>query len=417
MMIKRRRFIAAAGSGMIAMTAGCSGEHSLSGEQAPDIETTDGPAEFAVYGASWSGDTDVIVDSDTTLDIIIGNRGGEPAELEFEAAIESLESARAPLISAETSTIEKEVKSGETVTVTTETVNFGFAGRYEVMGVDGEGSRIPIADSAEDKAEIEVLPQRASGNTTQQLGEELRLAVDRVTFEQHVHYDGVIRILLSERERVGVQSALSDRTLAFVHATVENAGNSAKRLNDANNITFAGETQLRELGGNSLDSIRDIEGSPLLDASVNPGSTVSGWFLFNVPREGISEASLAYHRDSTAAPADVIWDVEIGKPDFPTFELVNMDVPSTRKEGYQEFEFTIRNSGDAAGTFRGEVEWREDGAGEWRGLLEGNANLAARIPAGSETTVKTGSDNNELSKAYEYRLNPFGATFVIEPSR
>jgi hypothetical protein len=402
---------------MIAMTAGCSGGDSPGQEQVPDIETTDGPAEFAVYDASWSGDSDITVDSDATLDITIGNRGGEPAELEFEAAIESLESERAPFILADTSTIEEEIKSGETVMVTTETLSFEFAGRYEVLGVDSEGDRIPIADAAEDGAKVEVLPQRASGDTTQQLGEGLRLSVDRVSFEQHVHYDEVITSPFSTVDRVGVQSALSDRTLAFVYATVENAGNSARRLNNANNITFAGETQLRELGGNSLDSIRDIEVSPLFDASVNPGSSVSGWLLFNVPREGISEASLAYHRDSTAAPADVIWDVEIGEADFPTFELVNMDVPSTRKEGFQEFKFTIRNSGDAAGTFRGEIEWREGGASNWEGLLEGNASLAARIPAGSETTITTGSDNNELSNTYEYRLNPFGSTFVIEPSQ
>lgn len=416
-MVKRRSFIAAASSSMIAATAGCSGGNPLGGSDTPDIETTDGPAEFAVYGASWSESSDVTVDSDATIDIIIGNRGGEPAELEFEAAVESLESEKAPLTSAETSTIEGEIKSGETVTVTTETVSFGYAGRYEVMGVDGKGSRIPIADSAEKGAEVEILPQRASGDTTQQLAEELRLVVDRVTFEQHVHYDDVTTSFFSERERVGVQSALSDRTLAFVHATVENAGNSAKRLNNSSNITFAGETQLEELGGNSLDSIRDIEGSSLFGASVNPGSSVSGWFLFNVPRDAISDASLAYHRDSTAAPADVIWDVEVGDADFPTFELVDMDVPSTRKEGTQTFDFTIRNTGDAAGTFRGEIEWREGAEGEWEGLLQGNADLAARIPAGSETTVTTGSDNDELSTTYEYRLNPFGATFVIEPAQ
>lgn len=178
-------------------------------------------------------------------------------------------------------------------------------GRYAVSGVDGEGGRVPIADSAADDAEVEVLSQQASEGTTQQLGNDLRLTVDGITFEQHIHYDTVVTALFSSAERVNVHSTLSDRTLAFIHATVENASNSVKRLNESN-ITFVGETQLEELDGTSLDNVRDVEGPPLFDASVNSGSAVSGGFLFNVPRDALSSASLAYHRDSTTAPEDVV---------------------------------------------------------------------------------------------------------------
>lgn len=407
-MLERRRFIAATGATMLAATAGCTGDDS------PDVETTDGPAEFAVYDASWSDSTDVTVDTDATLDITIGNRGGEPGELEFTAAIQSLQSEDAPIVTADTSTIEDEIASGDTVTVTTETVNFEYAGRYEVMGTDKNTTQIPVADSAEGDAEIEILPRRASGETTQQLGNELRLTVDDVTFEQHLHYDTSRSALFGSVDRVGVHSALNDQTLAFVYATVENAGNNGTTI-DASTFTFAGETPLTDLGRSTIDSVRDIDGSPLHEASVNPGSSVTGWLLFNVPRDAIGDTPLAYHRDSTSAPEDVIWDVEIGSVDFPTFEFVSMDVPSEREEGTQEFEFTIRNTGDGTGTFRGEVEWREGTSGEW-GLLEGNDRLSARIPAGSETTITTSSDNDELYTTYEYRLNPFGATFVVEAS-
>ncbi|EMA63024.1 hypothetical protein C469_03350 [Halorubrum lipolyticum DSM 21995] len=368
-----------------------------------------------MYGATWSDSTDVTVDTDATLDITIGNRGGEPGELEFSAAVESLQSETAPLVTAETSTIEDEIASGDTVTVTTETINFDYAGRYEVTGSDETGSRIPVADTAEADSEIEILPRRASGETTQQLGTDLRLAVDRVTFEQHLHYDTSRSVLFGSVDRVGAHSALDDHTLALVHVTVENAGNNGTSL-DTSNFTFAGETPLTDLGGSSLDSVRDIDGSSVHDESVNPGSSVTGWILFNVPRDAIDDTPLAFHRDSTAAPEDVIWDVEIGSVDFPTFELVDMTVPTERAEGTQEFEFTIGNTGDDSGTFRGEIEWREGTSGDWDGLLEGNADLSARIPAGSETTIATSSDNDEMSSTYEYRLNPFGATFVIEPS-
>lgn len=415
-MVGRRRFVATAGAGVLAATAGCSGNDESGETDEPDIETTDGPAEFAVYDASWSDGGDVTVDAESTLDITVGNRGGEPGELEFRAAVESLESEAAPVVTAETSTVEEAVGSGETVTVTTETLTFGFAGRYEVTGADGSGERIPVADAADGAGEIEILPRRASGETTQQLGNELRLAVDRVTFEQHLHYTTTVSTgFFGSAERVGARSALDDQTLALVHATVENAGNDGRNI-DGSNFTFAGETPLQDLGGESLGSARDVDGSSLQGASVNPGSSVSGWLLFNVPRDALGDASLAFHRDSTAAPEDVVWDVEIGEVDFPAFELVDTNVPSERAEGTQEFEFTIRNTGDGVGTFRGEVEWREGTSGEWEGLLEGNAQLSARIPAGSETTVTTGSDNDELSTTYEYRFNPFGATFVIEAS-
>lgn len=416
MIVGRRHFVAAAGAGVLAATAGCSGDDTSSEPAEPEIETTDGPAEFAVYDASWSDGTDVTVDTEATLDITIGNRGGEPGELAFQAAVESLESEAAPLVTAETSTIEEDLGSGDTVTVTTETLEFGYAGRYEVSGADESGERIPVADSADGAGEIEILPRRASGDTTQQLGDDLRLAVDRIAFEQHLHYDTTISAgFFGSAERVGVRSALDDQTLALVHATVENAGNDGKNL-DGSRFTFAGETPLQDLGSSSLGSVRDVDGSPLEGASVNPGSSVSGWLLFNVPRDALGDAALAFHRDSTAAPADVIWDVEVGEVDFPAFELVDTNVPAERAEGTQEFEFTVRNTGDGVGTFRGEVEWREGTSGDWDGLLEGNAQLSARVPAGSETTVTTGSDNDELYNTYEYRFNPFGATFVIEAS-
>lgn len=216
--------------------------------------------------------------------------------------------------------------------MTTETVEFGYAGRYEVAGTDGSGDPIPIAESADENADIEILPRRASGDTTQQLGNELRLTVDQVTFGQHLHYTTTRTAFLSSVDRVGVHSALNDQTLAFVHATVENAGNNGKTLGDGN-FTFAGEKPLQDLAGSSLDSVRDIDGSPLHDASANPGSSVSGWLPFNVPRDAIGDASLAFHRDSTTAPADVVWNVAIGDVDLPAFELVDVNVPAERAEG------------------------------------------------------------------------------------
>lgn len=408
-MFDRRKFIAAAGTATIGSIAGCSGD----GESEPDIETTDGPAEFAVYDASLSEGDTVSVDSETTLDIVIGNRGGEPGEIEAEAVITSLESQSAPRQTASVSTVEEEVASGDTVTVTTETVGFAYAGRYEVTAADASEGTLPVDDEAD--AEIEVEPTRAPTGESQEAVEDLRVTVDDVSFEQALHYDVSQSVLFGTRERVGVESTLSDQTLVLVNLTVENAGSSGLAV-DTENFTFAGESALTDVGGSSLGDVLDVEDSPLHGESVNPGSRLTGWIPFRTPKEAVSDADLSYHRDSTSAPVDAVWELDVGDVGFPEFELVNVDVPDERAEGFQEFAFTVANTGDDVGTFRGEIEWREGTSGDWEGLLEGNRDLAARIPAGEEVTVTSGSDNDELNNTYEYRFNPFGATFVVGPS-
>jgi len=62
-MVDRRAFLTAAGLVSVGSMAGCLGDED---EDIPDVETTDGPAEFAVYGASVSDDESIPVDSDTT---------------------------------------------------------------------------------------------------------------------------------------------------------------------------------------------------------------------------------------------------------------------------------------------------------------------------------------------------------------
>lgn len=412
-MVDRRTFLTAAGLVSVGSMAGCLGDED---EDIPDVETTDGPAEFAVYGASVSDDESVTVDSDTTIDIVIGNRGGEPGEPDVEAVIDSLESESAPQRSASLSTVEEEVESGGTVTLTTETVDFEYAGRYAVTASDASDGLLPVDDDAD--AEIEVGPIRAEAGGTQEVVEDLRFTVEDVSFEQGLHYDiteSTGGLFGGSRDRVAVESTLSDQTLVFVNVSVENAGSSGLTVG-TENFTFADESALTSLSGTAFGDLRDIESSPIEGVSVNPGSRINGWILFRANKNEVSDAEIGYHRDSRSAPKDAIWELDIGDVGFPEFEFVSMDVPDQREEGFQEFEFTIANVGDAVGTFRGELEWREGDSADWERRLEGNETLSARIPAGEEATITQGSENDELDSTYDYRLNPFGATFTIGPS-
>lgn len=404
MTVNRRYVLRAAGGALTATVAGCLGDDS----DGPAIETSDGPAEFAVYGASWSdSSTDSLtVDSEATLDIVVGNRGGEAGEIDVEGVLRSLESESTQTV--EVSSIDEPLASGQAVTVTTERVPFEYAGRYEVTA-SANGSTLPIVDDAD--AEVTVDPLRGDSADAQPVSDDLRLQVDDVEFVDSLHYDTTYTPMLFPVDRVSVHSSASDHTLVLVHATVENVGSDGATFT-SETTTFAGEPALTDVGA-SLDSVRNLDTSPLEGASVNPGSRVTGWILFTAEQSAVGDATLSYHRDSTSAPADVVWDLDVGDVSFPNFELVDVDVPSQFEDGYQEFAFTIENTGEDAGTFRGDIEWREDGDSNWQGFLEGNADLEARIPAGETAIVRSGTDYSG-GTTHEYRLNPLGATFVVE---
>lgn len=428
-MPNRRTFITAAGTAAITGLAGCSGGDSSDsdGTETPsestatptptpeplaDIEPHDGPAEFAVYdvawvdaSTSWNGSDAIAVGSTANVELIVGNRGGESGTFSGEFVAESATSTQAEPLTGAISSIEGEIPSGRAVTVTTETLTPRYAGNYEVTLRNSDEERLPIVEGATDG--LTVAPNSGGTEEMLPLKNELRMSVRDVRFEQGLHYQTPGDFMTGER--IGLLSTLDDQTFAIVHAVVENAGNEAATV-DRSWLTFGDEAPLE-----APDSVRSVDGNRLNGVTVDPGTQAEGWLLFRVPRESVAEANLnAYHDGSTTSPESV-WELDLDSVTFPTFELESMDVPSQFDNDVEEqpFEFTVRNTGEAGGTFRGAVEWRDQGASDWEALLAGNADLTAEIKAGESATVSTAT-TYQGDSSFEYRFNPFGETFLIE---
>lgn len=407
-MVNRRRFITLTGLAATTAVAGCSGDGGNEEGPPSSIETSEGPAEFAVYDASWTTDESVQVDDEAQVELIIGNRGGEPGELSGELLLQSLESSDAPDVTGAVSSVDGEVASGETVSVTSESVTVRYAGRYDATLSTGEmGGDLPVAEVAD--VELSVEPHTGAQDETLPLTGDLRMSVRDAQFEEALHREALIGTFGTER--VGLESTLDDQTFLVVHATVENTGNEGRDVS-SNLFTFAGENALPRSAFVGLD------GDSLDGASVNPGSQAEGYLVFRVPRDAVPDGTLNVHRDSRSAPADTVWNLDLGEVEFPQFEFESMDVPEQYEDGWQEFTFTVRNTGDAGGTFRGAIEYREDDEGDWDGLLAGNGDMKAEIPPGETATVTSGTEFDgepglTQSDTYGYRFIPFNATFVI----
>jgi Telomeric repeat-binding factor 2. len=394
-MMNRRRFVALAGSATITGLAGCSGGNNETPDNGPDttateepldIETSDGPAEFAVYDAAWADAEDVTVDNGGKVDLLIGNRGGEPGQFSGRLVVESLVSSEATFLGAALSSVDEEIGSGEAVTVTSETVTPEYSGEYEATVGNEDGERLPIADGAD--AELLVTPHQGTGDDSFLVKDGLRLSVKNVQFEQGLHYDTRVSTFMGSKERVSLISAQSDQTLVLVHAAVENAGNSTTTVN-ADWFKFGGESPV-----NIGNGVRDLDTDQLDGVEVNSGSRVEGWLLFRAPRDSLGEANLKVFRDPKSPAADAVWELDVGDVEFPQFELEGMDVPDQYDDDVPEhdLDFTIRNTGDGVGTFRGALQWREEGESGWEDLQPENERLKARIQPGETATVSSYTD-------------------------
>lgn len=426
-MIDRRRFVALVTTGAVTSIAGCSSGDSSepSGtddenssddtstqtetqttEQIDEVEASEGPAELAVYNATWVEADSVTVDSGGQVELVIGNRGGEPAYFDGQLVAESLNSANVEALTGEVSSVDEEIPSGETVTVTSETITPVSAGRYEAT-LENQSERLPVAEGTD--VELAVQPHRGDWSETLPVKNELRMSVNNVQLEQGLHYDITQSSGWSSVDRVALLSTLSDQTLAVAHVTVENAGNETATVQE-NWFKLAGESSI----GSNGTTFHDVENQSVIGATVNPGSRVEGWLMFRVAREAFPDATLEVYRDPSSSAADSVWNLGLSDVKLPQFELESMDVPQSYNgtEEEQELSFTVRNTGEGTGTFRGALQYREEGTSDWDGRLAGNGDLAASIAPGETATV-TSVSTYEGTDSFEFRFNPFGETFLI----
>ena len=416
-MLDRRNFIAATGGITVSSIAGCMDSEDAS---SPDIETTDGPAEFAVYGASLVDADNIVTDQEVSFEIVIGNRGGESGELYPSGHMDPLEDYdQREVTTSVTPSEPQEVASGEAVTVTTTPFTFSHTGIYEVTATDQHhGSTFDVADGVD--TEVEVDPMRAELGASQTGVASLQLSVEDVSFEQSLHYYGTERQGITTSQHARANHTSEDQTYVLIQTHVENISEGSKTVNTGS-FDFAGEsatTQMSDL--DPLDDVIDIDGEPLHEISLDSGEETNAWILFTVDKEDVPNAELGYTRTIEDSPRDAIWELDIGDVEFPTFELIDMDIPDEREHGYQEYSFTIANTGDGDGTFRGNISFREvtlanrNPGASWDGSIPGNEEFKAEIPAGEQAVLTHGSEFEDTFEDYEYIIYPFEEEFSID---
>lgn len=407
--MQRRQVLAGLG-GLASVTAlaGCTGGDS-SGADGTDTETPTPEPDYEVDEAaparlellSVTAPEEITFGQEFEAEVTFVNVGGEPVEDDASLALRLLESSAADPQEAELNS--GDLESGEKRSHTIGPFTAAYAGKWAFEAGDSVDKTHDDFDG-----EVVVSPVENSLGDRQELSENLRLAVDDVQYEQAVHYEVRESPGWGSRTRTSVQGTLDDQVLAVVRATVENTGTRATSLSP-DTLAIGDADLFTEIGGYSLTSVQ-LEGSPLFNTTVNPGQAVDGWALFLVPVDALGDLALELHLDASHSPADVVFDLG-GAPELPAFEIDSADVPSQFRDGHQKFEFTITNTGDATGTFRGAVQYTQESEDEEWYHLEGP--IEAKIPAGETRTVTHGTDY-EGSTTYRYRLKPLGYEFVVE---
>lgn len=421
-MVNRRQFVSVTGAAVVAGLAGCSSNDSQNGgngspgsnggdggtgsdgvPMGPEIEAGDGAADLGIYRAAWDGQDTIEVDSDVQVAIVVGNRGGEATEFVGEVTLRTEANSMSGSITTDLRNVEGVIEPGEKIVATSEVFNPKVAGAH-TLDIESNNGAVSPVDGAE--IDLPVSPHEGTGEDTLQIAKEVQMSVDAVRFEQALHYDTTVGY--GGTDRVALVSTDADETFVVVQATVQN--NSDQRYEfHPQQFAFA-EVDPVGSGRDYYDIGSDLDG-----VRVDPGSDASGYLLFRVAQEVIPGASLRMYRDSKTAATDVIWDLDFGEVAFPQFELVDVDVPEQYRDTneYEEFRFTVANTGEATGTFRGELEWREEGIDAWENLMPDNDELVVELEPGAEETLTVRTEYDE--SAVEYRFDPFGETFTVTP--
>ncbi|MFC4246790.1 hypothetical protein ACFOZ7_07225 [Natribaculum luteum] len=411
--MQRRDLLSTLGTGAFLAFSGCLGsddEGSDEGSDGGSVDSADveidedAPAQFTVYDASVESPT---IRETFTIDLTIANTGGEAGSFEGELALDSTESEGADVVRAAVES--GELESGQLGESSVE-LSVDYAGGYEMSISDAE------VDDEVDRT-IDVNPLTGSLEETIDVIEDLRITPTDVQFQDGVLYEVVESpSFWGSNERLALLSTLEDQTLAIVTVELENTGTNAVMLEEEMVSSNVGDIYTSFPNGASLDAEAERNDGPALGQWVNPGSSTTGWLLFALDRDDVTEFTLEMRLDGKNAPADVVWDVTEESVDLPAFELADTSVPSQFQDGTQSFDFVVENTGDTAGTFRGVVQWQgeDHGRNEWYHLKDGD--IVTRIPAGGEKSVSVTTDYSG-SEDITYRLQPFGTTWFVESTQ
>lgn len=412
----RRRFLEGVGIATVGAVAGCTdtidGVTGGSGEpdlEAPEFEVNnDAPARPIVLVGTVESE-DVQYGDEFSADIVIGNAGGAVVEEGTELTFLLEHRDGGNVESQERTVVVGGLGQGETKTVTAGPYDAAATGEWRV--VPGPGF-----DRAHDEYDLSLAvdPVEIESGTEFELDTGLQLTVEGVEFEQTLHYEtSESRGYWSSADVVALHPSLEDQVLGVVRLTVENAGSETIAF-DNTGWGYDGievDSSQYEVTPNGIfGSIGDepanhalIDGEELRSVRVDPGESTDAWLVTPVGVDETGELAFQFSVRADGTPAEYLVPIGEEDPALPSFEFVELDLPAERTGDEQELGMVIENTGDAAGTFRGVVEYSDGGS--WH---TAETPLEVDLEPGESGRVNTTTSGDQ---SYDYRVQPFGVEF------
>lgn len=386
--MRRRTLLSTAGAGLATSLAGCSSDET---DAENGDESNDGSADLEVSLEAATA----MVDEPVVIAVSVTNSGDAAGSFEdtltLEGVVDGSVDRELPAVSEPVEI--DEVPAGETETAEIETVAFAYADRYE-FALENEG----VSKS------IEVGPALTTPDESFTLEENLRVSVTDVSLENGVFYRYSTGYYY-EPDETGLYAPPSGYLLAGFRFEIDNVGTAVAEVpRDAFEISD-GDIVEQLPDGAGLSAVETFDGEPFFDVSLDPGASTDAFLLVQYARDDVRDGvGIDYQRDGQGTLPDARFGLE---PDggselgLPAFELEDVSAPEAVEIGSNPtLEYTVRNTGDAAGTFRGLVE-RRDGD-EWTGWEP----VAVDVEAGATESVSVESTNTDVA-AIDYRLDPF----------
>lgn len=397
----RRAYLAAVGGIGLSGLAGCSmlSRGDDEGSTTPEPTIVDGPAQFTEYKIELPDDA--TVDTGVSATVSAFNYGSQAGSV--SATLATVEGAESVSKSIDLT----DVDSGSRGETTVEP-EFSMGDEF-VLGVfdtvPSEDTATPTGDPMTEST-VTVGPEEKPVGEAFDLDEGLRATLTDITYQYGVEYTYEDSGFLTSDTKEGTTLPGSGNAFAVLQFDVENTGTEEVSI-DSKSFSMGGETALPDLDGASMDAATNVAGNPLTDTSVKGGQNIQGWLLTECQEKHAKNgATVKWQRDEHKTTPERAWTVE--SRDIPSFSLEQWDGIGDQTPGSHTHQITVKNTGEATGTFYGSLESKRD-QDEWE--------LFKRFSADLDPDQSKAFDiqGNYLSVgAVDFRLRPFDKTDTAE---
>lgn len=411
--MQRRQLISVVGSGAVVALSGCSESSGASKEIISNAYSNTINTSFGSLNNAKILGTDAVV-----LPVIVENMGDSPIEFGLQTQFydgntvigtDEASEVTPKKVGAGVSKEFEEAIEGRKEDVTKVEVQITETGGVDVTEDESTEDDTTENESTEDEEET----ISAVVGESIELTENVMATLEAVRLPWSFVTSSYKR--RSDPEKLAI-SAPTGKQFAVAEFTFENIHTERVRI-DRNQFSAKSGNIMSNVGGISLDSVQEPEISPLLESiRLDPAETLTRDLLIQFDDGSVTDDGLVeYNRDSENDSLTIRFESnesDIQQP--PSFDLINVDVPTLNANSPSgTLSFTVENTSQNAGVFRGAVVWRDNTI--WRtDRTASPAVFTEEIESGENKKFEmTWDQEDALSGTFTYRVSPFDKTFDI----